>query len=179
MTQAVAKVAEFLTTKELSARWGGPDHSLHPGKLAVHIERAAVHQARRRGPVPRRRYRQVGKLQDRERHEPVPKITRPSARAIADKQEIEVNKAELIASLALHTGETKTTVEKVLAGLDAVTCYTLNGGDEVLLPGIGKLVPMKKAARTARNPRTGDKIEKPATTVVKFRVAKSLKDLVA
>ena len=90
-----------------------------------------------------------------------------------------MNKAELISSVATVSGQSKTTVEKVLAGIDAVTCNTLNGGDEVLLPGIGKLVPMKKAARTARNPRTGDKIEKPATTVVKFRVAKSLKDLVA
>jgi DNA-binding protein HU-beta len=93
--------------------------------------------------------------------------------------EIDVNKAELIASIAGSTGNTKTTVSQVLEAMETIACNTLSGGDEVTLPGIGKLTPVKKAARTARNPRTGDKIEKPATTVVKFRVAKSLKDLVA
>lgn len=90
-----------------------------------------------------------------------------------------MNKAELISSLVGSTGKTKETVTVLLNGLEAVVTAALNGGDEVLLPGIGKLVPMKKAARNARNPRTGETIAKPATTVVKFRVAKSLKDLVA
>lgn len=121
----------------------------------------------------------MGKLQDRQRHEPVPQITRPSARAIADTQENEVNKAELIASLAERTGQTKGAITKVLDELETVTCNTLKGGEDILLPGIGKLTPVKKAARNARNPRTGETIAKPATTVVKFRVAKSLKDLVA
>ena len=123
----------------------------------------------------------MGKLAYRERDEPVPEITRPSARAIADTQENEVNKAELIAAIAEGEGAkySKTVVASVLEKLDAVVANTLGGGDEVLLPGIGKLTPVKKAARTARNPRTGEKIEKPATTVVKFRVATSLKKQVA
>lgn len=123
----------------------------------------------------------MGKLAYRERDELVPEITRPSARAIADKQENEVNKAELIAAIADGEGikYPKTVVAGVLEALETAATKALTSGDEVLLPGIGKLTPVKKAARTARNPRTGEKIEKPATTVVKFRVATSLKKQVA
>jgi DNA-binding protein HU-beta len=44
------------------------------------------------------------------------------------------------------------------------------------LPGFGKLVLMKRKARTGRNPKTGEAMKIPAKTVVKFRVAKACKD---
>jgi DNA-binding protein HU-beta len=92
-----------------------------------------------------------------------------------------VNKAELIAAVAEGGGTKypKSVVAGVLGSLEIVTGGALASGEEILLPGIGKLTPVKKAARNARNPRTGETIAKPATTVVKFRVAKSLKDRVA
>ena len=90
-----------------------------------------------------------------------------------------MNKAELIAALASNTGQTKASAEYGLGALEVLPCNTWRVGDELTIPGIGKLTPVKKAARTARNPRTGEKIEKPATTVVKFRVAASLKKQVA
>jgi len=43
------------------------------------------------------------------------------------------------------------------------------------LPGIGKLVLVNRAARLGRNPATGEQIQIPAKTVVKFRVAKAAK----
>lgn len=46
------------------------------------------------------------------------------------------------------------------------------------LPGIGKLVLVKRKARLGRNPATGAQIKIPAKTVVKFRVAKACKDAV-
>ena len=48
-----------------------------------------------------------------------------------------------------------------------------------MLHGIGKLKPLQKAARTGRNPATGEEIEIPAKTAVKFAAAKALKDAVA
>jgi len=45
-----------------------------------------------------------------------------------------------------------------------------------VLPGIGRLVRQERKARIGRNPATGDKIKIPAKKVVKFRVAKSVKD---
>jgi DNA-binding protein HU-beta len=45
-----------------------------------------------------------------------------------------------------------------------------------ILPGIGRLVRAERKARTGRNPATGETIKIPAKKVVKFRVAKSVKD---
>jgi DNA-binding protein HU-beta len=47
---------------------------------------------------------------------------------------------------------------------------------EFTVPGIGKLVKMKRKARMGRNPATGETIKIPAKTVVKFRIAKAAKD---
>ena len=46
------------------------------------------------------------------------------------------------------------------------------------IPGIGKLVLVERKARIGRNPATGEQIQIPAKTVVKFRVAKACKDAV-
>ena len=47
-----------------------------------------------------------------------------------------------------------------------------------VLPGLGKLVLVQRAARIGRNPATGEQIQIPAKKVVKFRVAKACKDAV-
>jgi len=49
---------------------------------------------------------------------------------------------------------------------------------EFVVPGIGKLVKVDRKARMGRNPATGEQIQIPAKTVVKFRVAKAAKDAV-
>ena len=46
------------------------------------------------------------------------------------------------------------------------------------IPGIGKLVLVNRKARVGRNPKTGEQIQIPAKTVVKFRIAKAAKDAV-
>ena len=46
------------------------------------------------------------------------------------------------------------------------------------LPGIGKLVLVKRKARVGRNPATGEPINIPAKTVVKMRIAKACKDAI-
>jgi DNA-binding protein HU-beta len=47
-----------------------------------------------------------------------------------------------------------------------------------MLPGLGKLIKVKRAARMGRNPATGATIKIAAKTVVKFRLAKAAKDAV-
>jgi DNA-binding protein HU-beta len=47
-----------------------------------------------------------------------------------------------------------------------------------ILPGIGRLVRAERKARTGRNPATGEAIKIPAKKVVKFRIAKSVKDAI-
>jgi len=46
------------------------------------------------------------------------------------------------------------------------------------IPGIGKLVLVNRKARMGRNPKTGEPIQIPAKTVVKFRIAKACKEAV-
>jgi len=46
------------------------------------------------------------------------------------------------------------------------------------IPGIGKLVLVNRKARLGRNPKTGETIQIPAKTVVKFRIAKAAKDAI-
>ena len=50
---------------------------------------------------------------------------------------------------------------------------------EFTIPGIGKLVKAERKARLGRNPQTGEPIKIKAKTVVKFRVAKAVKDSIA
>ncbi len=58
----------------------------------------------------------------------------------------------------------------------AVTEVKKNG--VFVLPGIGRLVRVDRKARTGRNPATGESIKIPAKKVVKFRVAKAVKDAI-
>ncbi|MEK7552545.1 MAG: HU family DNA-binding protein, partial [Patescibacteria group bacterium] len=55
---------------------------------------------------------------------------------------------------------------------------TLKKGDEVSIAGLGIFSAKQRAARTARNPRTGATIQVAAMKVPKFRAAKALKDAV-
>ncbi|HSB80406.1 MAG TPA: HU family DNA-binding protein [Candidatus Methylomirabilis sp.] len=57
-----------------------------------------------------------------------------------------------------------------LAGKEAKNGFTI--------PGLGKLVLVNRKARMGRNPQTGEAIKIPAKRVVKFRVAKAMKDSV-
>ena len=53
-----------------------------------------------------------------------------------------------------------------------------NAKDSFTIPGLGKLVKVKRAARMGRNPATGETIQIPAKTVLKFRIAKAAKDAI-
>jgi DNA-binding protein HU-beta len=50
--------------------------------------------------------------------------------------------------------------------------------DGFTVPGLGKLVKVKRKARMGRNPATGETIKIKAKTVLKFRIAKAAKDAV-
>lgn len=89
-----------------------------------------------------------------------------------------MNKQQLIAHLAQQTGVTRANVEAVLDGLAPTVAAQLAGGEDVTLLGIGKFHTGERAARSGRNPRTGEEIQIAASTVVKFTPAKALKDAV-
>src|SRR5213593_2868515 len=70
------------------------------------------------------------------------------------------------------------TGEGVPRGLTTIVEKTIKRGGEVPMSGLGKFRVAKRKARMGRNPATGEAIKIPAKTVVKFTVAKNLKDLV-
>ncbi len=61
--------------------------------------------------------------------------------------------------------------------IETATAQTREAG-EFTVPGLGKLVKAERAGRTGRNPATGEPIQIPAKTTVKFRLSKSAKDAV-
>lgn len=87
-----------------------------------------------------------------------------------------MKKAELIDQLVLDTKLPFRSVEAVLNGIAAIAQNRLAGGVEMSLPGIGKLKPTSRPARTGRNPKTGIPMEIPGRQGVKFSAAKALGD---
>lgn len=90
-----------------------------------------------------------------------------------------MTKNDLIQAIADDCGKTKTDVASVLASLGRAVGGALQAGQDLTLPGVGKLSTTKRAAREARNPSTGATIQVPAKTVVKFKAVKDLADAVA
>lgn len=89
-----------------------------------------------------------------------------------------MNKADLIAHVATHANLNKAdAASAVEAVLDGVTS-ALKNDDAVSLVGFGTFSVVERAARTARNPRTGEPIEVAASKAPKFKAGKALKDAV-
>lgn len=90
-----------------------------------------------------------------------------------------MNKGELVNAMADGSGLSKTDAERALdAMIDAVKT-ALQKGDQVSLVGFGNFVVRSRAARTGRNPRTGEDIQIAASKVPAFKPGKALKDAVA
>ena len=87
-----------------------------------------------------------------------------------------MTKTQTIACLAEKTGLTKAQVAQFHEELAKLSYEEAKNG--FTLPGIGKLVLVNRKARIGRNPATGEPINIPAKTVVKFRVAKVCKESV-
>ena len=87
-----------------------------------------------------------------------------------------LSKSQIAASVAEQAQISKKTASEILDHL-ADLAYK-NAKNSFTLPGIGKLVLVNRKARTGRNPATGETIQIPAKKVVKFRVAKSVKDAI-
>ncbi|WP_041194248.1 HU family DNA-binding protein [Candidatus Symbiobacter mobilis] len=87
-----------------------------------------------------------------------------------------MNKSELLKYVAGRAEVSQVVASRVLdAMIDAVTS-SMQKGDSVALVGFGTFATGKRAARTGRNPRTGDTIKIPAAVIPKFRPGKTLRD---
>jgi DNA-binding protein HU-beta len=89
-----------------------------------------------------------------------------------------LTKAQVVAHLADKTGLQKKETAAVLEQLATLATKEVKGGGQFVVPGLGKAVKAHRKARVGRNPQTGQPINIPAKTVVKFRLAKAFKDAV-
>ena len=89
-----------------------------------------------------------------------------------------MNKADLAGTVHAKIGGTKVQAEEVVETIINEIVGALKKGNEVSIAGLGIFSAKTRAARTARNPRTGASVNVPAMKVPKFRAAKALKDAV-
>lgn len=89
-----------------------------------------------------------------------------------------MNKQSLAEMIHGMTGGTKVMAENIIESVISNIVETLKKGDEVSLAGLGIFSTKQRAARMARNPKTGEQVKVPAMRVPKFRASKALKDAV-
>jgi len=89
-----------------------------------------------------------------------------------------MTKSQMITALAEASELSKKQVAGLMENMADVVYKEVKKNGECIVPGFGKLVKVKRKARDGRNPATGETIKIPAKTVVKFRLAKAVKDVV-
>lgn len=89
-----------------------------------------------------------------------------------------MNKVAIIEAVHNKLGGTKVQAEEVVDVVIDSIVGSLKKGGEVSIAGLGIFSTKVRAARQARNPRTGEAISVPSMRVPKFRAAKALKDAV-
>jgi nucleoid DNA-binding protein len=85
-----------------------------------------------------------------------------------------MTKIEMVDKIGESVPLSKKDIEKILDEFVKATQAALKVGDKVSLTGLGHFIPKERKARTARNPKTGAKVDVPAKKVVKFKPGKEL-----
>ena len=89
-----------------------------------------------------------------------------------------MNKTELVAAIAEKTGLTKKDAEGAVKAFTDTVAEQLKAGDKIQLVGFGTFEVAERAARTGKNPQTGEAINIPASKAPKFKAGEALKDVV-
>ena len=94
------------------------------------------------------------------------------------QEEFIMNKTELVAAIAEQAEISKKDAEKALKAFTETVAEQLKNGDKIQLVGFGTFEVAERAARTGKNPQTGEAIKIPASKAPKFKAGKALKDVV-
>lgn len=89
-----------------------------------------------------------------------------------------MNKAQLVDAMAESADISKAAANRALDGMVAAITKALTEGDQVSLVGFGTFLVRERAARTGRNPHTGEPISIKASKNPAFKAGKALKDAV-
>jgi DNA-binding protein HU-beta len=90
-----------------------------------------------------------------------------------------VNKSEFVDEFVTRTGWSKREAEDALRTVQNIISDTVAGGEKVTLPGFGTFEKRERAARTARNPQTGESVKVKKTNVPAFKPGTGFKSYVA
>ena len=88
-----------------------------------------------------------------------------------------MTRTQLIEALAKEAGSEKKQAKGFLEAFTTLVEKSMKKHDDIPLSGLGKFKVVKRKARMGRNPQTGEAIKIPAKTVLKFRIAKAMKEL--
>jgi DNA-binding protein HU-beta len=89
-----------------------------------------------------------------------------------------MTQSAIVKELAEATGTTTKTAKQFMTSFSDMAVRETKKNGMFVIPGIGRLVRVERKARMGRNPATGQEIKIPAKKVVKFRVAKAVKDAI-
>ena len=89
-----------------------------------------------------------------------------------------MNKAELVDAVAAKADLSRSDAGNAVEAVFDTITNALQKGDNVSLVGFGTFSVKRRAARTGRNPRTGEPLQIPATNAPGFKAGKGLKDAV-
>ena len=89
-----------------------------------------------------------------------------------------MNRSQLVEAIAERSGLTKADAARALSATTDAISGTLASGDTVAITGFGSFLVRARAARTGRNPQTGDAIQIAASKVPAFKAGKLLKESV-
>lgn len=89
-----------------------------------------------------------------------------------------MTQSEIVNHFADKTGLKRSQVKEFFEELSNLAQQEVKSNGEFTVPGFGKLVLSERKAREGRNPATGETIQIPAKTTLKFRVGKGMKDSV-
>ncbi len=90
-----------------------------------------------------------------------------------------MNRTELVAAIADRAGLTKTQADAALGAFQEILIDSLSKGEAVKVTGLMSVERVERAARTGRNPRTGEEIQIPAGFGVKLTAGSTLKKAVS
>ena len=89
-----------------------------------------------------------------------------------------MNKAELVTHVATEASVTRATAERLVGAVFSAIADALAREEPVAIAGFGTFATRSRAARRGRNPRTGEPVAVPASTVPSFKAAKALREAV-
>ena len=90
-----------------------------------------------------------------------------------------VNRTDLVAAIAEQASLSKTQADAALSALQDILVTSLGEGEAVKIPGFLNVERVERAARTGRNPRTGEELQIPAGFGVKVTAGSALKKAVS